>query len=248
VAILGDEKSGKTHFWCTFPKPIVCLYTDPNTQTADGFIEEGQDNDITLVKLPSTQGKNPMADWQYFADRFVPAVKNRQFDAKTIVIDSYSFLAKALVTSKSGLDGKVSIPEWGQILMNHGDRLRSIISSTQPMEGKPSYHVVVTSHLVDVTDDKQALIKTRPAIQGAFKDEFGKCFGTVLIAKAKAEMEIKEGKLTPGHATHYCYTVPPNQYLACGDGVGGKAGRKELPPIVENTYQALCAAWGIEED
>jgi hypothetical protein len=254
IAIIGEEKSGKTHFWCSFPKPIICLYTDLNEETADGFIRDVPEGDIVLIKPPSTRtdGKR-VQDWPFYADKFVPVVQNRMLDCATVVIDSYSFLSQRLVAYKQGNSDSIKIQQWGEILNAHADRMAALCSAARPTEGKPSYHIVVTSHLVDVTDDKGALVKTRPAIAGAFKDEFGKCFGTVLISKAKAEHEVVQmpggGKeMSVVRANHFCYTIPPTQYMACGDGVGGKGGRAELPGVIENTYQALCKAWGIKED
>lgn len=254
VAVLGEEKSGKTHFWCTFPKPIVALYTDLNEQTADGFIQDFGDGDIQLLKFPSSESSARRSqDWPFYADKFVPVVQNRMLNAKTVVVDPYSAVSQALVSYKKGNSGAVTIAQWGEILDLHNDRMRALLSAAQPMEGKPSYNIVMTSHLIDVTNDKGALVKTRPAITGAFKDEFGKCFGTVLISKAKTKNEMLElpgggREMTVAGSNHFCYTVPPTQYLACGDGVGGKGGRKELPGVIENTYQALCKAWGIAED
>ena len=68
------------------------------------------------------------------------------------------------------------------------------------------------------------------------------------ISKAITEHAIVDGKMQLTGANHIVYTIPPNQYYAAGDGVGGKAGRKVLPPVLENTYQALVEAWGGKEE
>lgn len=258
ILILGEEKVGKTHFWCTFPKPIVCLYTETNQETPDGFIRDFDDGAIQLIKLPSaTPGISPIKDWDFYANQFVPVVQNRMLEAKTVVVDNYAGISQAITTMKSGGGtASIQIQQWGQILDAHIDRMNALLSAARPVKDqpdKPSYNLVVTAHLTDVTNDKGALLRTRPAITGAFKDAIGGKFGSVFIAKAKVKHDIVDlpggGKeMMPAGAKHFLYTVPPTEYLACGDGVGGKGGRKELPGVIENTYQALCEAWGIKED
>lgn len=255
VLVLGEQKTGKTHFWCTFPKPIVCLYTETNQETADGFIEDCAPGDITLLKLPSTvPGNSTVKDWPFYADKFVPAVQNRMLEAATVVVDNYAGLSQAICAQKSGGGTTpIQIQQWGQILDAHIDRTNMLLSAARPLAGKPSYNIVVTCHLTDITNDKGALLRNAPAITGAFKDAIGGKFGSVFISKAKTRHDTVDmpggGKqMLPVKADHYLYTVPPNEYIACGDGVGGKGGRKELPGVIENTYQALCKAWGIKED
>jgi hypothetical protein len=246
VGIIGEPKSGKTHFAFTFPKPIVCFYTDLNTQTADGFVQDYDEGEIVLIKPPSVQGKPRAEDWVYYAQSFVPMVQNREFEAATIVIDSYSFLAERLVAHIQGSGDNMTIPGWGRVLTTHIDRMTALLSATQPIPGKRNYNIVVNCHLKAVTDKNDVLEYYAPAIQGAFHKEFVKCFGTVLISRAVAKQDIVDGKMQTIGQNHFCWTIPPmeGKYF-CGDGVGGKAGRKALPPKVENTYDALCKAWGV---
>jgi hypothetical protein len=210
------------------------------TTCADGFIRGGKD--IKLLKCKT---------WEQYADKFVPLVRNRMFDAATIVVDSYSFLSDQLVKRVGGADGKVTIPGWGQIKNDHLNKLTDLISATQPLDGKPSYNIVVTCHLMkDGSEDSDGALV--PSIMGSFKYEIGKCFGSVFVTKPMIKQQVGEGemkgKLVPGKPAHLMYTVPPDERYACGDGVGGKGGIEELPTIIGNTYPELMKAWGLKTE
>ncbi len=245
VAATGDPKQGKSHFWTTFPKPIVCLYTDTNTQTADGFISDGKEGDITMLRMPSVgdASKSASDDWSFYSTQFVPAVQNREIEAETIAIDSYSSLADTLVRHIKG-GGEMTIPAWGRVLSSHQDRMYALLSATQHIEGKRNYNIVVTCHLVGDTGKSDTILKYVPAIQGAFKHKFNGMFGSVFIMRSETTKEVINDRMTSTGVEHFMLTAPPSDMYNCGDGVGGKAGLNALPPKLENTYEALVAAWG----
>jgi len=235
VAYGALKKSGKTHNAFSWPEPIVSLYPDPNTETVRGFILEGRK--IQLY-VPS--------NFQEIENEFLPMVVNRKFDANTIVIDSYSFVDVLLNSDYCGASGdrKITIAEWGAIRSRHMKLVNQLLTATKPIPGKPAYHLVVTAHLSDVLDDKGAVVATRPAIQGGFKDIFGRCFGSLFYCEAKTVRPVTGTTLGPPEVQYRVHTVPPNERIACGDGVGGKGGYKRLPPVLEGTYSSLCKAWG----
>jgi hypothetical protein len=242
LLVLGDMKTGKTHFWCTFPGPIVCWCTDTNPQTANGFIRGGAD--IELIENQS---------WDDYRNKFIPAVKNRLIDAKTIVVDSYSSLSDSMVRSIAGPDGKVTIPQWGQIKNQHANTMMDLASATQPIPGKPSYNIIVTCHLMkDGSEESDGAMV--PAIPGGFKYEIGKAMGTVLITRKLTRTEKAppghplEGRLIPTDPINVMYSVPPDDRHACGDGVGGKGGFDTLPTVLGNTYSDLMKGWGQKQE
>ncbi len=245
VAATGDAKQGKTHFWCSFPRPIVCLYTDTNTQTADGFISDAGEGDITMLRMPSVGNTEKTAsdDWSFYSTQFVPAVQNREIEAETIVVDSYSALADTLVRHIKG-GGEMTIPAWGRVLSTHQDRMYALLSATQHVEGKRNYNIVVTCHLDADTGKSDVILKYFPAIQGAFKKKFNGMFGSVFIMRSEATKETVNDRMVSTGVDHFMLTVPPSDMYNCGDGVGGKAGKAALPPRLENTYEALVKAWG----
>lgn len=234
IAVQGVEKSGKTHFICSMPEEVNIAYTDPNRATAEGFMREGRKINLYLV-----QTWKDFQEWVRLADA-------RELPGRTLAVDSFGFLSDRLVAETAGPDGAVTIPQWGRIKDQNWTELMKLLGCTQPKGSHPGYHVVVSTHLTDVTDDKGNLVKVRPAISGSFKDTFGRCFDSVFISRSKAERAVEAGKLVVKPTQYMLLTAPPDQYHTCGDGIGGKGGRKRLPSEVENTFPALCRAWGVD--
>ena len=238
ILLEGPEKSGKTHFWCSMPGPIVAAYTDPNRATPEGFMADGRE--IELI---------PIRDWKTYQNHFIPAVMNRKLEARTIVVDSYTYFGDKLPMEMAGGDGKVAIHTWGRIKELHWSAMMDLVNATGPgPNGEPGYNIVVTCHLMDIQDDNGSLIKVRPQITGGFRDAIGKQFDSVFIAASEAVNEVKDGRRQLVGKRHFLWTIPPDRYHSCGDGIGGKGGRKELPPQVENTWQAVCRGWGVDPD
>lgn len=234
IAVAGLEKTGKTHFICSMPEEVSVAFTDPNRATAEGFMRDGHKINLYLI-----------GNWAEFQEWVRMAVA-RELPGRTLAVDSYGFVADRLVAATSDANGAVTIPQWGRIKDQHWTELMKLLSCTQPTANHPGYHVVVSTHLTDVTDEKGNLVKVRPAIQGSFRDTFNRCFDSVFISKALSERAIVDGKLQVKPTRYVLLSVPPDQYHACGDGIGGKGGRKRLPAEVENTFPALCQAWGVE--
>jgi hypothetical protein len=240
-AWVGLEKSGKTTCAFSLPQPIHAAYVDPNTATVDGLIRDGAD--ITLW---------PLKSWDEFEEKFVPSVANRCFDAASIVVDSYSFLANMLVQKVKPQEQQNTFRAWDQIKQTLLSTTNSLFGATQPREGKPSYHVGITAHLADVYNKNGQLLKYRPAIQGSFKDDFGRMPGTYLICASETDRkpETIDGvmQMVTGDTRFFCWSKPPSDLYACGDSVGGKGGYKELPAQVDGTYAGLMTAWGRESE
>ena len=102
---------------------------------------------------------------------------------------------------------------------------------------------MVTCHESAVENKEGKVLRYRPGIPGSFKDAFGRCFDSVFLTRAITRSTIVNGSNTMLPTEHYLLTAPPSEMYACGDGIGGKGGKAALPPKVENTYQALQAAW-----
>lgn len=233
IAVLGTEKSGKTTFACSMPEPIAIAYSDPNRATVEGYVREGRKIDLYPVKT-----------WKDF-EEFVKMAVARQLEARTLVVDSWGFLSDRLVSMLAGPSGEVTIQQWGRIKDHNWETLMQLLSCTEAKGEHPGYHIVVTCHLTDVTDEKGNLIKVRPAISGSFKDTFGRCFDSVFLSRSRAVRAVVDNRMVTTGVEHVLLTTPPDSYHTCGDGVGGKGGRKALPPEIPNSFQALCAAWGV---
>ena len=173
----------------------------------------------------------------------------REFDCKTICIDSWSSAFDYLINKckDEGLDG---FDLWGAVFERGASALRAVIDTARPDPYNPdrrSYNVVASVHEQMETDKKGNTIAIVPAIGGQSRTRIGRIFNTVLACMSETDFD-DDGK---AFQNYYCYSTPPDNLRACGDGVGGGGGKyNELPYKVSGTYPALMDAWGRpkEED
>lgn len=246
IAILaqGVSGAGKTHLACSMPEPIIIGCTEPNISVGVGRIQEGKG--ITLYPLKT------WLDYQWF----VRKTKNREWDAATIVLDSYTLVGDLAVTTAMGKpgaltgDGNLKQARWTNVKSDQFTELLDLLSATQPQAGKPSYHVLVTVHeqeevQVDEEGKVRGISAVNPAVPGGLRRSFGAKFDCVFVVAARPRFaKGPSGVMEPVGVNHVLWTVPPDPLRSVKDGIGGNGGRKILPPTVENTWAALTAAWG----
>ena len=249
----GESGGGKTHFICTMPQPIIVGQTDPNMAVINGFIQGGAN--ITVY---------PLTTWAEF-EWFVRKTKCREWNAATVALDSYTFMGDRLVLEKmddpssTKSDGNLKLQVWNHVKNDQWQVVMDLVGATSPIAGKPAYHVVVTIHereeyektlVPGATGEAQFLSKlvgVNPSVPGGLREGFGRMFDCVFIAQERPRTEKQtNGSMRVVGSEHLLWTVPPDHLRHTKDGVGGKAGRKALPPTVENTWTALCAAWGVD--
>lgn len=244
ILVQGGSGSGKTHFACTLPQPIVIGCTEPNISVPVGRIQEGLQ--ITLYPLHSWR------DYQWFVRR----TKNREWDAATVVLDSYTLVGDLAVTNamdKPGAltsDGNLKQARWTNVKSDQFTELLDLLSATQPQAGKSSYHVVVTVHeqeemIVDEEGKVRGVAAVNPAVPGGLRRSFGAKFDCVFVVTARPKFaKGAHNVMETVGVSHALWTVPPDPLRSVKDGIGGNGGRKVLPPTVENTWAALQSAWG----
>jgi hypothetical protein len=244
VLLQGPSGSGKTHFVASMPHPIVVGVTESNISVYVGRIAEGAA--ITLFPLRS------WADYQWF----VRKTKNREWDASTVALDSYTvaggFCVDSAMARPGSLtkDGMLQQTQWNRVKSEQFDELLDLLGSTQPAPGKPTYNVAVTVHEQDEEirspDGQQVLgvSAVSPAVPGGLRRHFAAKFDCVFItASETTKAKDAQGLLRPSGVRHFMWAVPPDHLRSTKDGLGGNGGRKALPPQVENTWRALQAAW-----
>ena len=246
ILVQGMSGSGKTHLACSMPEPIVIGCTEPNISVAVGRIQEGRK--ITLYPL-----KN-WTDYKWFVRR----TKNREWDAATVVLDSYTLVGDFAVTTAMErpaaltVDGNLKQARWTNVKSDQFTELLDLLSATQPQQGKPSYNVLVTVHeQEEVTVDDEGKVRgisaVNPAVPGGLRRSFGAKFDCVFVAQAKPRFaKGGHGVMEPAGVEHVLWAVPPDNLRSVKDGIGGNGGRKILPPTVENTWAALSAAWELK--
>jgi hypothetical protein len=86
--------------------------------------------------------------------------------------------------------------------------------------------------------------KIMPDIDGGFRIQFAREFDSVFCVRAEPVYEGEGLNRQTVGSRHWLWTVtPPGGGPDVGDGIGGKGGRRVLPPRLENTWQALMEAW-----
>lgn len=256
LLIQGESGSGKSHMVCTMPQPIIIGSTDPNLSVATGFARGG--HQITLFPLKT------WADFQWFVRR----TKNREWDAATVALDSYTFVGDRLVLEKmddpgsTKSDGNLKIQVWNHVKNDQWEAVMDLVSGTSPQPGKPNYHVVVTIHEREEYEKTvvpggggepqflSKLIAVQPAVPGGLREGFGRMFDCVFISQQQSVTEKQQnGTMKVTGSRRVLWSVPPDQLRTTKDGVGGPKGTgglNVLPPSVPNTWPSLCEAWGVD--
>ncbi|MGH9021683.1 MAG: hypothetical protein ACRDV9_01040 [Acidimicrobiia bacterium] len=253
ILLQGHAGGGKTSGIFSLPEPIVACYADPHDDRVAGLMKGGRQ--ITLY-IPE--------DWGDFEQKFVPMVVNREFDAESIVVDSWPFLAMMLMRTPGigNAEGVVTptdtgkrIQIWGAVSGHQQNMLLQLASARVPIPGKRNYNLGVTTHLTEVfkgEGEKRQLIGYRPDIPGGFKDEFTRCFGAALICQAVTETTIEGTPPQTKRNTRYrVWSVPPTDLYEAKDSIAGPSTPyKALPPVMDvapdGLYNTLRRAWGME--
>lgn len=255
--LVGDYGGGKTHFLMTMPQPIVVGYTDPNLAVVKGFKAQG-------VQVECY----PLDTWEAF-QWFTRRTKNREWNARTVAIDSYTYMGSRLVMEKQEVgsnvktDGALKQNVWGHVLNDQWQEIIGLCDATQPITGKAAYNIVVTVHERPEYETMLGppnraggeptvltkLVGVDPAIPGGFREHVGRMFDCVFTVQQRPRREKGADNIVRVTGTdHVLCPIPPDNLRSTKDGFGGKAGRKELPAVVPNTWPELCAAWGVDPD
>ncbi len=249
ILVIGDYKEGKSHFACTAPDPLF-LQWDPNVATVEKF---GHPRVDELNSLP------PAEAWRLWDRDLLPAIYNRELECETIVVDSYTFLARALQAAtpmRKTRGNEDDTRKWyGDLYDSLKQTTMKLRTISRPFPGDPSrrrYNLVVTVHSQPqyrkMEADSQVVEKYVPQIDGKFTREFGSFFGCVFWAeKYQHRPDVAPGKPPPPIETRFrVWTSSPDKMRNCQDAYGGPPGPfAKLPIWIENTWSALLKGWAI---
>ncbi len=233
IGYKGPSGTSKTTLMASWPAPLKIACFDRNLKTITNLIRDGLDAEVFLYDT-----------FKEFEDHFVHKVLHREFEAESIGVDTLDFAAGMLMKDTQGTKARMTMSDWGVIL----NKLRSVCgdltSAITPIPDKPSYNVIFNYHMLDVTDDSGALLKTAPKIPGQFKDELEAFLDTVLYCTAEVASKTipKPGggsQLVPSKK-FVCHSIPPNRFITCKGG--------GLPPTLPGDYGTLSKIWGSRND
>lgn len=216
----GVSGSAKTEGLLSFPQPIFVVHTDRNSETIRKAKLRGVEIDARAID-----------NWNEYENIILPAIVARELNAATIGVDTASGLFDLMWRHIQGSQPrKLDFDDFRRGLSLASSTMFDLCSTAQPArtEGKPSYHVVCTSHLTDVTNDQGSLIKVVPKLMGAFKDSFENYFDYVFLCEAMlTSTQVKEGERTVMRPAKQfrIHTVPPANYHTCKGG--------GMPPTID---------------
>jgi len=233
IGYKGPSGTAKTTNLASWPGPLKIAYFDRNLKTIRDLVKGGVDAEVMVFDT-----------FQEFETEFVRKALRREFDVQTIGVDTVDFMAAMLMRDVQGGKARLAMPDWGTILNKLRTVCSDLTSTTSPLGDKPSYNVVLNYHLMDVTNDDGALLKTAPKIPGQFKDELEAYLDTVLYCTAemssKAVPKPGGGSVLVPSKQFICHSVPPNQFITCKGG--------GLPPKIAGDYPSLVKAWESASD
>ena len=222
ILIIGVEKSGKTRFIGTMPRPILVFAGETGAES----LFAGQQG-IDIVQCYDLKGEAPGAGIRRFDKNFKELLMMKEVPYKTVALDPLSFLSDAigreLDRCNPGLKGSSStFSYWGKLRDRHTDILDKILSMAE--------YVVVTSH-VRLNEDETTGSKSYLAdLQGSIRDSIGGWFDAVLFTKVVPQ----------GTAAKYTLQAIPNAQKKCGVrvpmGMESKVGAD-----LEPDYQKIMA-------
>jgi hypothetical protein len=236
VLLKGVSGSGKTHASLTFPEPILSIYADVNRETMRRSIDSG-------VQVEGLAIDN----WADYSSVVMPEIVNRKVQAATIVVDTIDFLADLMWRNIQGTKHALAIQDFGTGLRRLGETTRDLVASTIPRGDHPGYHIVVCSHLKDVSDDGGALLKIAPAIMGQFANTIEDYFDYVLLCRGELTTSVEKdpsGRTRSVKAKQYkILSVPPDRYHTCK---GGGLPPELVIPEGARAFDILNEYWKVQ--
>lgn len=179
ILITGVEKSGKTSFALTAPKPILGFAGETGFETRAA----GQP-DIDVVRCYDMKGEQEGSGIRRFKKNYQELLSLKEVPYKTIVIDPLSFLSDYIVEEvdrkNPGLKGgSNTFKFWDLVAQEHSFVLRNILKMTE--------YVVVTSHVVLDEDETTGRSMFMPNLAGkTLRNNIGGWFDAVLFTNVKS--------------------------------------------------------------
>lgn len=178
ILVTGVEKSGKTSFIGTMPRPILVFAGETGAETRFA----GQ-KDIDVVRCYDQRGEKDGEGFRRFEKNWKELLTVKEVPYKTIAIDPLSFISDYIADdvdrTNPGLKGSSNTFKfWNIIAEKHAHILRNVLKMVE--------YVVVTSHVTIDEDETTGRTMFMPNLNGkALRNNIGGWFDAVLFTYTK---------------------------------------------------------------
>lgn len=220
--IEGVEKSGKTSFLATLPKPILIFDAERSSESRLAGIEG-----IDFIECYDKKGEMIGAGYRRFSKNLKELLAMQVIPYKSICLDPLSFISDSVVSeldrTNPGLKGSSStFSFWGKNKDRHLEIVDQLLSLDQI--------IGFTCHVKLLEDETTGSKSFLPDINGSFRETIGGKVDAVFFTKIKPK----------GQKVDYVIQVMPSSQKKCGArvplGMEDRVGA-ELPP----NYQEIMA-------
>jgi hypothetical protein len=188
ILITGVEKSGKTSFIGTMPRPILIFAGETGAETRFAGQKE-----IDVVRCYDQRGEREGSGYERFAKNWKELLTMKDIPYKTIAIDPLSFISDYIVDDVSrknpGLKGSSNTFKfWDLVSNDHYFIMKNVL--------KMAEYVVVTSHVTIDEDETTGRNMFMPNLNGkALRNNIGGWFDAVLFTLIKPVGQTVEFKV-----------------------------------------------------
>lgn len=188
MLVEGVEKSGKTTFILTCPKPILMFDFERSSLSRYAGVK-----DVDVVKCYDDRGEAPGAGVRRFLKNYKELLMMKTISYKTIGIDPLSFgsdsIASELDRTNPGMKGgSNTFTFWGKLKTQQIEIVDNLL--------KLPCTVVFTSHVKLLEDETTGTKTFLPDINGSFRETIGSKVDAVFFTKvtplgSKAKFELQ---------------------------------------------------------
>lgn len=223
MLIVGDPGTGKTRTASTWPD---VLYAN----CEGGMMSVADRQPATIDIATAAQVKELVTALGQPAN---VVEKTLGIPVKTVVVDTLDEIARILIKERLESERKESfaMADWGWL----GDQLRNIVRAFRNLD----MNVILNVHIKSQEDSETGRTYFKPAIQGAMSDELAAYVDLALLAVAKPQVKVVDGK-NVRVISRYLQTYPDAQHPWVKDRSGKLP--MEFEVNFEDDYARLHAA------
>jgi hypothetical protein len=223
----GDQKTGKTVFGCTFPKPLLLI----------DIVEDGDDSVVDVDGVDVLH----LREWQELEDAYWYLERGTQY--KSVVLDQLTGLQSLVIRDLKAKKGQKpddvfsqrSYGQLGGLLIEWMKNYKNLIKPTEDREG---YHVCFLAHQKRIDPQEEDDDRLAPEVTAALTGSIvSYVLGAVSVIGNQYIRRVKVGK--HDYTFEHCMRLV-SDYYRCGIRRPVSAGAAP-EYIVDPTFEKIMA-------